>query len=86
MSAAVNPFAAAPGAPVQLASDSGPELVGELGWPSAVYDLAQEDVPLMVSEKDGGIVILVGQPDLVGEPEAPPSDDISSAGARGDWA
>jgi hypothetical protein len=65
-----------PSVAVQLASeakDSGPRFVGELGWPSAVYDLAQEDVPLMVSEKDGAIIILMGEP----EPE--PSDDISSA-------
>jgi hypothetical protein len=75
--AAVERFAAAPppGVPVRLAasSDRGPEFVGELGWPSAVYDLAQEDVPLMVSEKDGAIVILLG------EPEPVPNDDISSA-------
>ena len=63
--------------PVQLASevtaDTGPRFVGELGWPSAVYDLAQEDVPLMISEKDGGIVILMGEP----LPEPP--DDVSRA-------
>lgn len=62
-----------PSVPVQLASDTGPQFVGELGWPSAVYDLAQEDVPLMVSEKDGAIVILMG------EPEPVPGEDISSA-------
>ena len=75
--AVVERLVAAPqaSAPVRLAAelDTGPEFVGELGWPSAVYDLAQGDVPLMVSEKDGAIVILLG------EPEPVPSDDVSSA-------
>ena len=64
----------APQLPIRLASEGSPKFIGELGWPSAVYDLAQEDVPLMVSEKDGAIVILLG------DPEPPPSvDDISGS-------
>ncbi len=72
--AAIERFVAPqPRVPVRLAADAdtGPQFVGELGWPSAVYDLAQEDVPLMISEKDGGIVILLG------EPEPQPGEDIS---------
>jgi anti-sigma factor RsiW len=75
MPAAIERFVSPePGVPIQLASEaaSGPQLTGELSWPSAVYDLAQEDVPLMVSEQDGAVVILIG------EPEPLPGEDISS--------
>jgi hypothetical protein len=65
--------------PMLLASD-GANFDGELSWPSAVYDLAQEDIPLMVSEKNGAIVIMLG------EPAPPPSDDISGVTSREGWA
>jgi anti-sigma factor RsiW len=78
--------APAPSVPVQLASDSaadtGPLFIGEMSWPSAVYDLAQEDAPLMVSEKNGAIVIFMGEP----EPEPETGDDISSAHVLEDLA
>ena len=78
--------APAPSVPVQLASDSaadtGPLFIGEMSWPSAVYDLAQEDASVMVSEKDGAVIIFMGEPD----PEPETGDDISSAQSVEDLA
>jgi AcrR family transcriptional regulator len=68
-----------------LAERSGPQAVEELRWPSSVYDLAQEDVPLMVYEKAGATVFFFGdasppaQPFGVPgvEPLPDPAEDIS---------
>ena len=54
---------------------AGPQQVGDLAdmqWPSSIYDLSQEDVPLMTYEKGGATVFFFG-----GEPAVEPTDDLS---------
>jgi hypothetical protein len=72
-----------------VAMPMGPQAIEELRWPSSVYDLAQEDVPLMVYEKGGATVFFFGgapPPGLPDEALPDPAEDLSNAsGLREGW-